>query len=115
MDERSIDIEIAEKIMGWDILDRNQKLYLQRDKEGANPLRVPDFVIFPQPQRLLRQQMQELGYTLSIEHKPVNWKDGVGQTFTARFSMRGQTFESTEVDENLAVCCAALKTTGTCV
>lgn len=57
--------------------------------------------------------MEALGYTLSIEPKPVDWKEGVGKTFTALFSIRGQTFESTEADENLAVCRAALMTTGT--
>lgn len=113
MDEVSINVEIAEKIMGWEIVDRDLKLYRPKNQEQGNLLPVPDFVISPQAQRLLEDKMQELGYTLATEDNPEDWERGAGKMFMARFSMRGQTFESTEADRNLAVCRAALMTTGT--
>jgi hypothetical protein len=56
--------------------------------------------------------MKNRGFALKITHHPVDWKKSIGKTVTARFSRHNQTFESTETEENLAVCVAALKAHG---
>jgi len=56
--------------------------------------------------------MSNKGFTLEVTSNPVNWEKQTGKTFTARFTRGNEVFETTQPDENIAVCMAALQTVG---
>ena len=56
--------------------------------------------------------MESRGYKLTITEKPANTETNIGKLFTASYEWLNEKFETTEEDENVAVCLAALKAYG---
>lgn len=99
-----INAAIAERILGWEPIDREKGLYQKPGGSGPGPVGpCPDFFFLPGNQ-LLREAMSNLGFTLELTTNPVNWEKETGKTFTACFTRGNEAFEETENDENVAVC-----------
>ena len=104
-----INTAIAERIFGWEPIDREKGLYRKPGNNGAGPVGpCPDFFFLAGNQQL-REFMSNKGFALELTTNPVNPEKGVGKTFTARFTRGKEVFEATQPDENLAVCLAVLQ------
>jgi len=108
----NISILVVEKIFHWERLDRPELLYRKPDTSNGFAEHCPNFLGSELSQTMLREEMSRRGYSLSITHKPANFETNEGRTSTAIFSGEGREFESTQPDENAAVCIAALLTVG---
>ena len=104
-----INAEIAERIMGWEV-DRKERLYRHPQRQQGVFEGLPDFL--QRDHESLRQTMKSRGYKLTVTEKPLNLKENIGRMFTARYSHQNGSFQTTQPDERLAVCVAALKAYG---
>ncbi|MGD0778837.1 MAG: hypothetical protein ABSC05_39175 [Candidatus Solibacter sp.] len=108
----NINAEIAGRIMGWEIADRELGLYRDPKHEKNVVRKLPDFVCLQRAHGLLRQTLQNRCEKLAVTENPTDPEKGVGRTFTASLSRQNNTFQATQSDERLAVCVAALEAYG---
>jgi hypothetical protein len=101
-----INAEVGEKVFGWEV-DRAERLCRDPKEQGAGFLKkLPDFLM--RDYELLRQTMKDRGYELTTTERPTDIQKGMGRMFTASFKSQTGTFQTTQSDERLAVCVAAL-------
>src|SRR5260370_41623639 len=104
--EIKINAEIAERIMGSEF--RAEGIYW--DPKHQELKELPEFLM--RDNGLLRETMKSRGYELNVTENPTDLKKGTGKTFTASFGRPNESFQTTQSDERLAVCVAALKAYG---
>jgi hypothetical protein len=111
-----INAEIAERIMGWEVItmepiEPGGHFYLNPKQQGGETMgKLPDFLL--KDHELLRQTMKDRGYELTIAERPPDPKKGRGRMFKATYTGQNKSVETTQSDERLAVCVAALKAHG---
>jgi hypothetical protein len=109
---KTVNTQIAELILGWKQVDTSRPFYMKPGVSAGPSQPCPDFLMSSDAQTLLRKEMSRRGWSLTVKANKVNLKTGDGNTWTAKFQNSEKEFESTQPDENAAVCVAALLAAG---
>ena len=112
MDSIKVSFLIAERILGWTRMSGPDVRFMKPGVSCGFAELCPNFVELPKAQTLLREEMSRRGYSLKITHNPANSEKNEGKTCTAVFILGEKSFESTQPEENAAVCFAALLSVG---
>jgi hypothetical protein len=108
-----INAEVAKRIMRWEVLtmEPGGRFYRDPEQQGRGAMgKLPDFLL--KDHELLRQTMRDRGYELTIAERPPDLQKGRGRMFMATYTGQGKSVQTTQPDEDLAVCVAALKAHG---
>ena len=112
MDSINVYIQIAERILGWTRMSCPDVRFMKPGVSYGTAELCPNFVESSKAQILLREEMSKRGYSLKITYNPLNSDRNEEKSCTAIFTLGEKSFESTQPEENAAVCIAALLTIG---